>query len=112
MKTKLLLLLTPVALGLLNGCSSFERPLTDAGLGAGGGFLASELSHGNPAITAAGAVGGIALGEGINALKTRDQQRSFGDGYTRGRADGVKTIYWNLVDQQREPIANPQVPNP
>jgi len=90
------------AVGLLTGCAGIERPVTDAALGAGGGFLASELSHGNPAITAAGAVGGVALGEGIHALKSRDQQKSFGDGYVRGRADGVKSVYWNLAEQQRQ----------
>jgi len=108
MKTKCLqLLLALVAVlpasGLVSGCAALQRPITDAALGAGGGFLASELSHGNPAITAAGAVGGVALGEGINALKSRSEQKSFADGYHRGRADGVKSVYWNLVDQQRQP---------
>lgn len=92
------------ALGLLTGCAGMERPLTDAALGAGGGYLASELSDGNPAITAAGAVGGVALGEGIHALRTRAQRKSFADGYTRGRADGIKAVYWNLVEQQRHGV--------
>ena len=90
-----------LVLCLLTGCAGMERPLTDAALGAGGGYLASELSDGNPAVSAAGAVGGGALGEGIHALKTRSERKSFSDGYRRGRADGIKQIYWNLVDQQR-----------
>lgn len=89
------------ALALFTGCAGLERPVTDAALGVGGGYLASELSDGNPAITAAGAVGGVALGEGIHALKTRAQRKSFADGYHRGRADGIKSIYWDLVEQQR-----------
>jgi hypothetical protein len=88
---------------LLAGCANLERPVTDMALGAGGGLLASELSNGDPAITAAGAVGGVVLGEGIHALRNTQQQKAFGNGYTRGRADGVKSIYWDLVDQQREP---------
>ncbi len=96
------ILLIPCLL-LLAGCANLERPVTDMALGVGGGLLASELSNGDPAITAAGAVGGVVLGEGINALRTRQQQKAFGDGYNRGRADGVKSIYWDLVEQQRDP---------
>ena len=91
-----------LVLCLLTGCAGMERPLTDAALGAGGGVLASELSDGNPAVTAIGTVSGIAVGEGIHAMKTRSERKSFSDGYRRGRADGIKAIYWNLVDQQRD----------
>jgi hypothetical protein len=90
---------------LLAGCTSLERPATDMALGAGGGLLAHELSGGDPALTAVGAVGGVALGEGIHALRTRQQQKAFGEGYTRGRADGIKSVYWDLVEQQRNPSA-------
>ena len=105
MKPKNVLLL--IAVGLIsNGCAGFQRPATDAALGAGGGYIASELSHGNPAITAGGAVAGIAVGEGLNVLKTRGQQNAYADGYNRGRADRVKAVYWNLVEQQRDPLSN------
>ena len=96
------ILLIPCLL-LLAGCANLERPVTDMALGAGGGLLASELSNGDPAITAAGAVGGVVLGEGLHALRTTQQQKAFGDGYNRGRADGVKSIYWDLVEQHRDP---------
>lgn len=98
---KKLILLFP-ALGLLSGCAGLERSATDVALGAGGGFVASKISNGNPAIMAAGAVGGVALGEGIHALKSRAEQKSYGQGYSRGRADGIKSIYWDLVEQQRD----------
>lgn len=101
MKSRILLLLFS-ALALC-GCASVERLGTDAALGAGGGFLASELSDGDPAITAVGAVGGVALGEGIHALRARQNRKAYADGYSRGRADGVKSLYWDLVDQHKAP---------
>lgn len=90
------------ALSLLSGCAGLERSATDVALGAGGGFVASKISNGNPAITAAGAVGGVALGEGIHALRTRGEKKSYDQGYLRGRADGVKSVFWDLVEQQRD----------
>ena len=98
---KTLILLLP-AFGLLSGCAGLQRSATDVALGAGGGLVASKISNGNPAITAAGAVGGVALGEGIHVLKTRAEQKSYSQGYTRGRADGIKSIYWDLVEQHRD----------
>ena len=99
---KKVLILIPLT-ALLAGCSGFERVGTDAALGAGGGFLASELTHGNPAAAAGGAVGGVALGEGIHALRKRSEQGAYNDGYNRGRADGAKSFYWDQVDRQRNP---------
>ena len=43
---------------LITGCAAV-RPVTDIAAGAGGGALASDLSHGNVGITAAGAAGGL-----------------------------------------------------
>lgn len=87
--------------GTLTGCGTMQRLGTDAALGAGAGFLGHELSNGDPAITAAAAVGGVALGEGFNALRTAQTKKSFAKGYAQGRADGVKSIYWDLVDQHK-----------
>ena len=92
-----------VVTALLTGCADFERPALDAGLGAGGGFLGSELSNGNPAITAAGAVGGIVAGEGINAFSSNARKNAYSDGYQHGRSDAVKNTYWNQVDAQKSP---------
>lgn len=98
---KNLILLFP-AIGLLSGCAGLERSATDVALAAGGAFAASKASNGNPAITAAGAGVGVALGEGIHALKTSAEQKSYSQGYLRGRADGVKSVFWDLVEQQRD----------
>ena len=47
----------------MTGCAAV-RPVTDMAAGAGGGCIANQLSNGNPAITAAGAAGGVLLSEG------------------------------------------------
>lgn len=90
------------ALPLLCGCAGLQRPLTDAALGAGGAYLGNQLSHGNALATAGGAAGGVLLGEGLQALKSRSEKNAYGQGYTQGRSDGVKQTYWNLQARQRE----------
>ena len=100
MPSKPLLLFLFIAPSLI-GCSTTQRFGNDAALGAGAGLLGHELSHGDPAITAAAAVGGVALGEGLNALRSAQNKKAFAKGYTQGRADGVKSIYWDLVDQHK-----------
>jgi len=85
----------------MTGFSQFGWPLTDATLAAGGAVAAHQLSHGNPLATAGGAAAGVLLGEGIHAWKTRSEQRAFQHGFERGRSDGVKQLYWNLQESQR-----------
>lgn len=109
MKKQLLKRILPlVVLPLICGCAEMQRPLTDAALGAGGAYLGDQLSDGNPAAIAAGAAGGVLLGEGVNALRSRTERNAYTDGYTTGRADGVKRLYWGLQNQQQsqpEPAA-------
>ena len=88
---------------ILSGCARIGRPLTDASLGAGGALLGHELSDGNPLATAGGAAAGVLLGEGIHAWKNRNEQRAYTRGFEKGRSDGVKQLYWNLQDLQRNP---------
>ncbi|MGH7977220.1 MAG: hypothetical protein ACREDS_05545 [Limisphaerales bacterium] len=85
----------------VTGCSSL-RPASDVVLGAGGGVLASELSHGNPGITAAGAAGGVLLSEGGFYLANLQATNAYTAGYEKGRSDAVKQQYWILVNQQRQ----------
>ena len=98
MKTKLLPLLV---IPLLAGCAQLGRPLSDAALGGGGAYLGHALSGGNPAATAGGAAGGVLLSEGFHAWKSSQEKKAYSNGYTLGRSDGVKQLYWNLQDQQR-----------
>jgi hypothetical protein len=86
---------------LVTGCSLL-RPATDVAAGAGGGVLADELSHGNPAITAAGAAGGVALSEGTFYLADRQATNAYTVGYEKGRSDAVKEQYWILIHQQQQ----------
>ena len=95
-------LITVAVLPFLSGCGSLQRPVTDAALGAGGAYLGNTLSQGNPLATAGGAAGGVLLGEGFQALKSQSQKNAYRQGYTLGRSDGVKQLYWNLQNQQRE----------
>lgn len=91
-------------LGLLplwSGCA-LQRPLTDATFGAGGAYLGNQLGHGNPAAIAAGAAGGVLLSEGWQAYQSRNERNAYTSGYTVGRSDGVKQLYWNLQDEQRQ----------
>ena len=90
-----------VLLPLFCGCAA-SRPIGDVVLGAGGAVLGNELSGGNPAITAAGAAGGVLLSEGAHFLAGRETRKAFASGYDQGRSDAVKQQYWLQVQLQRE----------
>lgn len=91
----------------ISGCAAV-RPVSDMALGAGGGYLANKFSNGNPAITAAGAAGGVMLGEGANYLAGRAANNSYATGYEKGRSDVVKQQYWILIHQQQEQKTPPE----
>jgi hypothetical protein len=102
--------LIPIMAGtvLFAGCAA-ERPISDMAAGAGGGFLAADLSNGNPAITAAGAAGGVLVSEGIHYAAKKQADKASATAYEKGRSDAVKQQYWVLVNQQKskcEPECN------
>jgi hypothetical protein len=99
MKIRLLIPLG-LAVALMTGCST-TRPISAVAMGAGGAALASELSDGDPAITAAGAAGGVLLSEGIHYASKKQADRAYANGYEKGRSDAVKQQYWILVNQQK-----------
>lgn len=86
---------------LLSGCGTTSRLLLDGGAAAGGAAIANALSDSNPYAIAGGAAAGAILSEGGQAIVRNNQKKSFDEGYVKGRSDGVKTLYWNLQDQQR-----------
>ena len=92
--------LAVLATGLV-GCSAM-RPLSDAALGAGGGYLGNELSHGNPLITAAGAAGGVLVSEGLHYAAKKQSDKSYAAGYDKGKSDAVKQQYWLYVSMQHQ----------
>lgn len=83
---------------LLVGCAA-TRPISGIAMGAGGAALANELSDGDPAITAAGAAGGVLLSEGLHYASKKQSERAYVNGYEKGRSDAVKQQYWVLVNQ-------------
>lgn len=102
MKRSLLCFFLTASALVLSSCSSTSRLLTNTLTTAGGAALAHNLSDGDPLVTAAGAGGGYLLGETLNHAQDRKVQRSFTQGYDKGRSDAVKQQYWLLVDQQRQ----------
>jgi hypothetical protein len=92
---------------LLAGCAA-TQPISDMALGAGGGALANDLSHGNTGITAAGAAGGVLLSEGAFYLSDKQAQKAYVTGYEKGRSDAVKQQYWILVRQQQQSKMPPE----
>ena len=100
MKTYHLVVLAFIPL-LLTGCAA-SRPISDLALGAGGAALGSEFSHGNLAITAAGAAGGVLVSEGLQYASQKQAGNAYTSGYEKGRSDAVKQQYWILVNQQKE----------
>ena len=85
---------------VLMGCAA-TRPIDDAVLGAGGAYVAHELTDGNPVATAAGAAGGVLLSEGLHFAAKKQSDKSFAAGYDKGKSDAVKQQYWLYVAEQR-----------
>jgi hypothetical protein len=88
---------------LLTGCAGFDagRVVTDTALAAGGAYLGDNLSDGDPLWSAAGAGGGVLLGETLHYSGERRRERSFTEGYHKGRSDAVKQQYWLMIDEHR-----------
>ena len=86
---------------LFTGCAAVTRTTTDVALGAGGAALGGVLSKGNPAAIAGGAVGGIALGEGLHYANSKQNEQSYQTGCDKGRSDAVKQQYWLYVSMQQ-----------
>ena len=96
-----LTLLGALAAGLVSGCSAM-RPIDDAALGAGGAFLGNELSHGNPIATVGGAAGGVLVSEGLHYAAKTQADKSYANGYDKGKSDAVKQQYWLYVSMQHQ----------
>lgn len=84
------------------GCEQMRAP-TDIAAAGGGALIGNELSHGDPAMTAAGAAGGVLLSEGGFYLSRKESKKAATEGYEKGRSDAVKQQYWIGVNQQRTP---------
>ena len=101
MKASSLLILAPLVCSLFASCAGITRIATDT-IGAGGGALAGNaIGKGDPLITAAGAAGGVLLGETLNYANDSHARKALLEGYNKGRSDAVKQQYWMLVNQQK-----------
>ena len=86
---------------LFSGCSAM-RPIDDAALGAGGAYLGNKLSHGNPIATVGGAAGGVLVSEGLHYAAKTQADKSYANGYDKGKSDAVKQQYWLYVSMQHQ----------
>src|SRR6266542_2882757 len=89
MKTISKTLFCALAVALFTGCAA-TCPLGDAAFGAGGAYIANQLSDGNPVATAAGAAGGVLLSEGLHYAAGKEAQKAYATGYDKGKSDAVK----------------------
>ncbi len=91
-----------VAVLSLTGCTASQfRTGGDVVGAAGGGVIASKLSHGNPLITAAGAGGGALLADVAGSQIEREQNKAEKTGYDRGQSDAAKQLYWAQQNLQK-----------
>lgn len=86
---------------LVTGCAQLGRPIADVALAAGGAVVGHRLGDGNALATAAGAAVGVGAAETIYALRKKGERKAMERGIIKGRSDGIKEIYWNLQEAQR-----------
>ena len=79
-----------------------SRKIYDAGAGAVGGYLANELSNGDPLLTAAGAGAGVLVSEIAHSSAEKNAKKQYNRGYDRGRSDAVKQQYWIMQNAKKD----------
>ncbi len=98
---RLTMLLLPGICAALLGCAGTTRVATDTVTAGIGAVVGNKLSKGNPLMTAAGAAGGVLLGETLNYANDAHARKAQLEGYNKGRSDAVKQQYWVGVNQQK-----------
>lgn len=81
-------------------CSALQKGATVGATATAGGLGAYELSDGDPLWTAAGTLGGAALGVGINAMADKNADKEASAAYAKGQNDSIKQHYWMLQNYQ------------
>lgn len=97
-RTSLLLITLPALLG---ACAGTTRVVTDTALAGVGAVAGNKLGDGDPLITAAGAAGGVLVGEALNWANDNHAKKAYAQGFDKGRSDAVKQQYWVMVNQQK-----------
>lgn len=97
------LLLSVLASALLASCAGISptRIIGDTVGAAGGALIGSQLSHGNPLITAASAGGGVLLSESLQAGSRASANKAYDAGYEKARSDSAKQQFQTLIDRQK-----------
>lgn len=81
-------------------CSGLQKGATIGATATAGGLGAYEASDGDPLWTAAGTLGGAALGVGINAMADKNAEKQASAEYARAQNDSIKQHYWMLQNYQ------------
>lgn len=98
------LVIAPLICILVTGCAGTSRMVADT-LGAGAGAVAGRaLGKGDPLLTAAGAAGGVLLGETLNYATDTRSKKAMQEGYNKVRSDAVKQQYWLMVGKQKDAL--------
>lgn len=102
-------LLPIFSLALLSGCAGglSSRGIVDAGAGAAGGYVAHELSDGDPLWTAVGAGGAVLVSEGVQASIASSKKKQAKTSYELGQSDAIKRHYWMLQRLQKDSTQKP-----
>ncbi len=96
-----------LAATILAGCAGTTRVVTDTAAAGLGAVVGNKLGDGNPLITAAGAAGGVLLGETLNWANDNHAKKAYAQGFDKGRSDAVKQQYWVMVNQQKAAEGQP-----
>ena len=87
------LVVLSLALFLCN-CSSVPEAATNALLGGAGAYIGHEMTGGEPEGALLGSLAGVAAGALVNDARERGEEKSYHNGYDKGRSDEVKRLYW------------------
>ncbi len=96
-----------LAVTFLAGCAGTTRVVTDTAAAGLGAVVGSKLGDGDPLVTAAGAAGGVLLGETLNWANDNHAKKAYAQGFDKGRSDAVKQQYWVMVNQQKAAEGQP-----
>jgi hypothetical protein len=105
MQTNKFVIILSALTALFSGCTTggtVARVGTDVVAAGAGTVIADKLSNGNPYWTAAGAVAGLALAEGGQALVRNQQQKDLALAYERGKAQNAELAYDAIQNAQKD----------
>ena len=100
MRTLNYLSLLLLSIVFLSACTT--DTLYDVGGAAVGGLAGNEIGDGDPLITAAGAGVGVLGTTFVRGQAAKARDKSFNDGYNKGRSDSIKQQYWIRQNLQKE----------